>query len=114
MSRDVIGEADVPVGSPSDADAVDPDVAVHVDAIELEPCFATARWGGQGEGPAIPADACGEVADATGARGVLTGDSFHTPVVGHIERPPRVIIERSFLGATRVAQGEPPGRVDGE
>ena len=88
---DIIPLCGVPVRTSPKWRAVDPDVAVHVDAVELEPRSA---WrGGQRECSAIPADARGQVADAAGA-GIRFGEgAFDAPVVRQVYDAPLAIVE---------------------
>src|SRR5690349_23708586 len=61
MLGDVVREADVTVRPLAEMNTVDPDVAVHVDAVELEPGLAARRSLRQAKRLAIPADARREV-----------------------------------------------------
>src|SRR5689334_24044532 len=58
--RDLIGETDIAVRALAEVNAVDPDVAVHVDAVELQPCLEPTSIRRHAERLAVPADAAGE------------------------------------------------------
>src|SRR4029077_13191630 len=77
---DVVGETDIAVRPPAEVDAVDPDIAVHVDAVELEPRLAPRRARRQPECFAIPTDPRREVATASASACVLTGRPFDAPI----------------------------------
>src|SRR5207247_4419880 len=107
-------ETDVAVRSPTQMNAVDPDVAVHVDAVELERRDAAARTGRHPERRAVPADSRGEVAAAPARRGVLGGRPFDTPIVRQVQAAPQVVVERGPLDAGRVPERESPVRIHGQ
>ena len=111
---DVVREADVAVGPAAQVDAVDPDVAVHVHAVELEPRHLAPRPGGQPKRLAIPADARGEVAHAAAARGVLAWRALDAPVVRQVEPAPLAVVEPRLLGSGVIAEEEAPAGIHGE
>ena len=111
---DVVREADVTVGPAAQVHAVDPDVAVHVDAVELEPDDPLARAGRQPEGLAVPTDARGEEADAAAAGSVLAWRALDAPVVRQVQPAPPAVVESRLLGSGGIGQGEPPAGVHGE
>ncbi len=114
VRRDVVGDGGVAVRPPAEVGAVDPDVGVHVDAVELERHAAAARAGGKAERLAVPAGAGREVAVAPAAGGVLARRPLDAPVVREVEPAPGAIVEPGALGALMVAEGEAPSRVHGE
>ena len=111
---DVVGEAGVAVGAAPQMDAVDPDVGVHVHAIELEPDGALACAPRQPERLAVPPDTRGEEAHAAPARGVLAGRAFDAPVVRKVQPAPVAVVEPGLLGSGGIAQGEAPAGIHGE
>ncbi len=111
---DVVGEADVAVGPFAQMNAVDPDVAVHVHAVELEPRIAITGTGRQAKGLPVPAGAGREVAHPAAAGRIFPRSPFDAPVMRQVERAPAAIIERRPLRSCGITQGEAPARVHGE
>src|SRR5262245_8802986 len=91
--------------------AVDPDVAVHVYAVELEPGATAGGCARKRERLAIPANARRQIADATTTRTVLGVRPFDAPVVRHVDGAPTAVVERRDLRARRVAAREAPSRI---
>ena len=108
----IVVEAREAVGMPAEVLAVEPYVAIHVDAVELDPDVAVFRFRGRGEGLAIPADAAVEVSAAFARRGVRIEGAFDAPVVRHIELPPGRVVEIGVLAILDLAQMEPPIAVE--
>ncbi len=88
VTRDVVGEADVTVRSFAEVDAVDPDVAVHVHAVELQARLEATSTRRHAERLAIPADAAGEERELSAAGSVLTHRSLDAPVMREVHAAP--------------------------
>src|SRR5438128_652921 len=90
--------------------AVDPDVAVGHNAVEVdedEPAFVICR---QREMFAIPADAGGKKTARAAGWVVLVEWSLDTPIVRHVQLTPGLIIKLRMLSSSRVAfEKEPIG-----
>ena len=114
MFGDVVGESDVAVRTAAQEYTVDPDVTVHVHAIEFQPRLDP-RARVDPERLAIPPDAGGEIADAPAAGRDFGRCAFDTPIVRQIERAPARVVERPVLRTVGIAEGEaprvPPSRV---
>ena len=138
MAGEVVGKCGVPVGVIAQQRAVEPDVAVHVDAIEDDLHLAPRRHGGGREALAIPTRAAHEPAGIPAALARLgvertdpdggDGRSPHGPfpvrvggagrqvfdaeVMWQVERAPRRVIEAGQFGAGGVASQESPPVVE--
>ncbi len=108
VPRDVVRKADIAVGPPAQIEAVDPDIAVHVDAVELEPRFPLACAGREPEDPAVPADSRREVATAPAGRGVLPRRPLDAPIVRQVQRTPLPVVEAGLVSTGWIARGEAP------
>ena len=97
---------------PAEVLAVEPDVAVHVDAVELDPDAAVFRFRRRGERLAVPADAAVEISAAVARRGERIEGAFDAPVVRHVELPPGRVVEIGVLAVFDLAQMEPPIAVE--
>ena len=97
---DVIRKARIPTGMPAQAGAVDPDDAVAIHAVELEPDRFAFVLGGDREGATIPADRVTDLrADrfvAVALVRVLIERQLDNPVVGQIDLPPGAVVEIGF------------------
>ena len=88
VAGEFVAESDVAVGALAEVVAVDPDVAVGHDAVELDEDAAVGVGDGDGEVFAIPADTVGEVGSALSGRVGLGERAFDGPVVGDAEGAP--------------------------
>src|SRR5438874_13055540 len=111
MFGDVVGESDVAVRAAAQEYTVDPDVTVHVHAIEFQPRLDP-RARVDPERLAIPPDAGGEIADAPAAGRGFGRCAFDTPIVRQIERAPARVVERPVLRTVGIAEGEAPTGVE--
>src|SRR5215510_9262016 len=91
--------------------SVDPNVAVHVHAVELEPSATAGSCARKCERLAIPANARWQIADAPTTRTVLGVRPFDAPVVRDVDGAPSAIVERRDLGARRVTAREAPSGI---
>ena len=112
VGSQVIGEAGVAVGPGPQLVAVDPDGAVHIDAVEFDGVQLVLVVSGHTEGLAIPAGTRGEIAHRTAAGGGLDGVELDAPVVGQVEAAPGPVVEADGLGAGLLAELEAPARVE--
>ncbi len=85
----VVVETREAVGMPAQVLAVEPHIAIHVDAVELDPDTAVFRFRGRGERLAVPANAAVQISAALARRRAWIEGTFDTPVVRHVEQPPR-------------------------
>src|SRR5260370_15011849 len=104
----VVSKARVAVGPPAERDAVDPDVAVHVDAVELEPRRLAARTGRHPKRLAVPADTRREVPHPPTARRILPRRPLDAPVVRQAQQVPLVVVEVRSLSARGVPSDDTP------
>ncbi len=112
VTCEVVLEADPTVGAMAEEEAVDVDVAVGHDAVELDEDGFGGGIGGESEVFAIPADARGDEG-AAGAGGVVLVDgSFDAPIVGEIEGAPAGVGEVGLGGVFGIGAGEEPGGVE--
>ena len=111
LLRHVVRDADVAEGTLPEPSPVEPHLAVHVDPVELEPHRLAAGLVGKPERLAVPADPAGIEAHSAAARRVLTRRALDAPVVRQVDQPPLFRVEPRPLRSGRIAQGEPPPRV---
>src|ERR1035441_9112438 len=109
VRREVVGKRNVPVGTPAEILAVDPHLAVLVDAAEFDDHRPAAVRFGQPEALAIPADARRQ---ARLGRFFLAERPFDAPVVREVHASPGRIREIRLLRAGRVALEELPAEVE--
>ncbi len=138
VRRQVVGEGGVSVRMIAQQSAVDPDVAVHVDAVEDDLHLAPGRNGGRREALAIPARASHEpagVAAPLAQFGIERTDPrrhhgrspqrvfsvridgpwrkvLHAEIVRQVEGAPGGIVEVRELGSLRVAAEKAPSLVE--
>lgn len=92
MWGEFVGEGEVAVGEGAEGSAVEEDLGVHVDAIEVEMEFLIFGESGWGEGFAIPSDTAGVVA-AFVFLGAVFGDAVLVgPIVGEVDGGPRAFV----------------------
>src|SRR5438270_12389150 len=94
--------------------AVDPDLAVTVDAIELHEDQPARVPLGYGERLAVPAHAAGKRADARSGGVHVAELPLAAPVVRQIQPASTGIVERRVLSGGDVAKIEPLGALEGE
>ena len=96
----------------AEEEAIDPDVAVGHDAVEVDEDALAAIGSGDGEGFAVPADAGGQESSsaASGVPGVER--ALDAPVVRQVEGAPRRIVEGGGLGAGGVGFEEAPALIE--
>ena len=111
MRREVVFKTDVAEGPVPQKLAVDPDIAVLIDAVELHQHLLSLPVLRRGEGPAIPADARRQRAAGAARRVALRVRPFDAPVVGQVQFAPAGVIEGGLFGARRVALVEPPAKI---
>ena len=104
----IVGEADVAAGPLAERVAVDPDLAVLVDAVELDGDLLALAGRGQAKRLAIPADAGGQVGALVAGRFGPREGPFDAPVMGQVQGPPGRVVEGRCFGALCLAAGELP------
>ena len=109
---EIITEADEAVGSASEELAVDPDLAVHINPVELDDDLLAGGVRKRETFP-IPADAVREKAVIAVALRRRRERAFDAPVVRQVEGAPVGVIELGLLGRRLVAQMEAPACVEG-
>src|SRR5436853_3809637 len=103
-----IAKADIAKRPLPQVEAIDPNVAVGHDAIEVNE-DATARVvSRQPEMFAIPADSCRQKTTRTSRWILLVERPFDTPVMWHVELPPCAVIEVWFLSPWSIASKKTP------
>lgn len=91
MGCEFVGEGEVAVGEGAEGGAVEEDLGVHVDAIEVKVEFLSVGESGGREGFTIHRDSAGVVAAFIGL-GAVFGDAVLVgPVVGDIDGGPGVV-----------------------
>ena len=97
VGRQVVAKTHISIGALTQQVPIDPDLAVHVDAVKIDGDFlAFVRFGNR-ECLAIPPHPSGKIADGRtpGHFGII--GQLNTPVVRHIQHAPlRVVETRSF------------------
>src|SRR5690349_10937140 len=115
MLRDFVGEARVAARPLAQMDTVDPHVAVHVDAVELEPGLSPPpRSRREAKRLPVPADPRREIPHAPAVRRVTARRALDAPIVRQVDAPPRVIVEFRLLGSSRITEREAPTGVHGQ
>ena len=108
-----IAKADIAIRTPAQVEAIDPNVAVGHDAIEVDEDAPARVVCGQRETFAIPADTCRQETTRASRRILLVEWPFNTPVMRHVELPPRGVIEVRFLSTWGIAFKKTPIAVEG-
>src|ERR1041385_4341454 len=104
----LVTERAVPVGPLAEVGAVYPDLAIAIDAIELDVRHPVAVRRPHGEGLAVPSDTAGQRA-APGAGGILLAErAFNAPIVRHIQAAPAGVVEGNRLRAADIAEMKAP------
>jgi hypothetical protein len=111
--REVVAEADEAVGPATEELPVDPDLAVHVDAVELHDDLLPGH-GGEREALPVPADPVVEVAARGLALGRRVERPLDAPVVGQVERAPGGVVEAGPPRGRVVPELEAPAAVEGD
>ena len=108
IGREVVAQTHISIRALTQQVAIDPDLAVHIDAVEINGDFLALVRFGKRERFAIPTDAAGKVADrrAPGHLGIV--GLLDAPVVRHIQFPPLGIVENWVLGTGCLAQMKGP------
>ena len=101
-----------PIGPLAEVVAVDPDLAVLVDAVELDRDLAVLVRRRDAKVLAVPADAGGRIAAGAAAGLVLGERPLDAPVVRQVEAAPVGVGEGRLLGAGRIALEELPAEVE--
>ena len=113
MPGQFVAETDVTVGPLAEVEAVDPDVAVGHDAVEVDEDATLGIIRRKYEMLAIPADAGGQKA-ARAAGGIICIErAFDAPVMGHVQAAPRGVIKVGFLGVRGIGLEKAPIKVEG-
>ena len=104
----VVAERDVPVGAFAQTRAVDEDLGVHIDPVEVDEELPSLVFGIDLKRLAIPSDAARQGASAR-ARGVILAKiALDGPVVREVQLAPRAIVEARLGGFGNFAQVERP------
>src|SRR5437764_13043966 len=107
-----IAKADIAIRTPAQVEAIDPDVAVGHDAIEVDEDLTAGVVCGQREMFAIPAYARRQKTTRASRWILLVEWPFNTPVMRHIELPPCAVIEVWFLSVGSIALKKTPIAVE--
>jgi hypothetical protein len=91
---------------------VEPDFAVHVHGVELDPVAPPGVGRFHLKFASVPTDSARLVAAAVSLRGILVISGFERPVMRHIERPPAGLHKRRLLGARLIAEVKLPAMID--
>src|SRR6185369_7222963 len=105
-------EAAVAVRTFAEIVAVDPDLAVAIDAVKFNEDQFSFGGSGHRKGLAIPAKPTGQRAASCARRSVFIELPFDTPVVRQVELPPLRIVETRVLCVGNVAEIEAPVLVE--
>ena len=108
VGREVVAETHISIGALTQQVPIDPDLAVHVDPVEIQGDFLALVRFGKRERFAIPTDAAGKVADrgTPGHLGIV--GLLDAPVVWHIQFPPLGIIKPRHLRTRRLTEMKSP------
>jgi hypothetical protein len=106
MRREVALEGAVAIRATADEVAVDPNLRVLVDAVELDGDTTAFEIRIEREVLAIPTDAARGVARAAGV--LRPEGAFDAPVVRELDGAPRGVVEGGAAGCVLIAEGEPP------
>ena len=110
VAGQLVAKADVTIRPLAQVEAVDPDIAVGHDAVEVDEDTPHSISREQREMFSIPADAGGKKATCSTRRVAPVEWSFDTPVVRHVELAPRRIIKVWLFSSSLVAfEKEPIG-----
>src|SRR5215203_176342 len=113
MLRQFIFERTVSVRSFAEVMAVDPDLAVTVNAVKFDENKRASGGCGNHENFAIPAETAGQRATAGAGRMFLAELAFNAPVVWQIELAPLRIVETDVLSVSHFAEVKTPVLVEG-
>ena len=88
--------------------AIDPNLAVAIDAVEIDQdeLALSRQW--NTECLAVPANAAGQCAASSARRILLVEFAFNAPIMRQIQFPPDGIIEIWILSVGNIAQMEAP------
>ena len=115
MRREVIEKRNIPVRTFAQPLAVDPHIAILIDAVELDRellVFVGVGVGiGQVEALAIPANASRQICAAKTGRLFLPKRSFDTPVVGKVQGTPIRVRKLRHLRTREIASTKLPAKV---
>src|SRR5437773_2440437 len=92
--------------------AIDPNLAVAIDAIEIDQdeLALSRQW--NTECLAVPANAAGQCAASSARRILLVEFAFNAPIMRQIQFPPVGIIEIWILSVGNIAQMESPRLIE--
>ena len=93
-----VAKADVTVGAFAEVVAVNPDVTVGHDTVEVDEDTVLGVLRGDSELLAVPTDAARQVSTAAAGRIIAVEWAFDAPVVRHIQDSPCGVVEILFLG----------------
>src|SRR5947208_12118650 len=103
MIRQFIAKADIAIRTLPQVEAINPNVAVGHDAIEVDEDAPSRVVGWQREMFAIPADTCRQET-ARASRWILLVEwPFNTPVMRNVQHAPGAVIEVWLLSAWSIA-----------
>ncbi len=104
VAGEFIAEANVTIGAFAEVEAVDPDIGVGHDAVEVDEDAAVGVGGRKGEMLAIPADARGEECARAAGGGIGVEGAFDGPVMRDGDIFPGGIVESDLfpVGAVRL------------
>src|SRR5262249_40732614 len=112
IRREIVFEGRIAVRTRAERGAVDPHLAVHVHAVEIDENLLGRRSLIERERLAIPTDAAVEIPAARARRRARIERQLDAPVVRQIEAAPRRIVEGGALRTGNVAAIELPAGVE--
>ena len=112
MRREVVGEADIAIGTHAQRMAVDPHLAALIDAVEFDLHAFARRRSGQGETLAIPAKSRRQIATGAARGFVLAVGPVNAPVVREIDGAPCLIGKFRCFRARDIAAREFPAFIE--
>ena len=107
-----VAETDVTIGSVTQQRTIDPYVAVRHDPVELDEDTSPGRIGREGESFAIPADAARQERARAARRSLRVEGTFDAPIMRHVERAPRRVVEVQLFPVLDVPFEKSPASIE--
>src|SRR6266446_5706428 len=108
MIRQFIAKADIAIRTLPQVEAINPNVAVGHDAIEVDEDAPARVVSGQREVFAIPADTCRQKTTRASRWILLIEWPLYTPVMRNVQYAPGAVVEIRFLSAWSIAFKKTP------
>src|ERR1700733_16320601 len=112
MRRQIVGESGEPIGSHSQRNSIDPNLASLVDPVKLQHNTFASGCCRERELFSVPTDSGGQISSVPSGRCIFAERTFDAPVVGKVQRSPAAVLEIRRLRTLRVAFEESPLAVE--